>query len=140
MDIISHLLIGEILALPSQSNLKDNLIVAAFAVLPDITQLPIYLHIGHVNKRYFWWPKNSDWLHKRFRSRHPAWSALWELPHSFLFLLFVILPIVFCFHLPNMAIVSYFSHIFIDLFTCTGPIKPRGPIGETCSSKAGTNI
>ena len=46
MDIVSHLLIGEILGVTTQNNPKDVLIVTAFSVLPDLTQLvsPTFAH------------------------------------------------------------------------------------------------
>ncbi len=129
MDVITHLLIGEALALPTQSTLRDNLIVALFSLLPDTTQIPLYLHIGFINKRWLWFPRNSDWLKNHFRNKHPAWSALWEIPHSIIFFSLVIVPLVVIFDLPKMAAISYFSHIFVDLFTHTTEwgVKPFYP-------------
>ena len=128
MDVLSHFIIGETFGI-FQNSLKDNLIVASFGVLPDLTHVPLYFYVGYLNKRFLWWPKNADWYKHNFRQQNPKWSALWELPHSFLFLLFFITPIVLYFNLPKMAILSYGSHIFLDLFTHTSEwgVKPFYP-------------
>jgi len=129
MDIVSHALMGSALGIASEKNLRDILIVASFSVLPDITQIPIYFKIGRQHNRIFWLPKQINWLGKNYHDRYPAWAAIWEAPHSVFFLLLVVTPGVLIFHLPKMAIGSYFSHLFVDLFTHKSKwgIKPFWP-------------
>lgn len=129
MDIISHALMGGTLGIASEHNLKDILVVVSFSVLPDITQIPIYFKISHQHKRLFWLPKHIDWTDKNYHDRYPSLAAIWEAPHSIFFLLLVIAPTVWAFHLPKMAIGSYASHIFVDLFTHKSKwgIKPLWP-------------
>ena len=120
---------GGAIGMASEGNLKDILTVSAFSVLPDITQIPIYFKISRQHNRLFWLPKHINWGNKNYHDRYPAWAAIWEAPHSVFFLLFVVTPAVIYFNLPKMAIGSYFSHIFVDLFTHKSKwgIKPLWP-------------
>lgn len=120
MDVLSHLLIGEALALPSQTGLKNNLLVAGFSVLPDLMQIPLYLRVGFLNRRLFWLPKREDWFKNNFRPRNPGWAGLWDVPHSLFFAALVVAPLVWFLHLPKMAAAAYLLHIFTDLLTHTG--------------------
>jgi hypothetical protein len=130
MDIVSHALVGNIFKEFARSpSAKDKLIIILFAFLPDIpVMFLMYPLLGHANGRPFWIPYNSDWAGAR--SAHPIWSMSWEIPHSLLFLLLVITPLVFWFRLPKLAIASYLSHILLDLPTHTGVwgVKPFYPL------------
>ena len=130
MDIVSHALVGNIFKEFARSpSAKDKLIIILFAFLPDIpVMFLMYPLLGHANGRPFWIPYNSDWAGAR--SAHPIWSMSWEIPHSLLFLLLVITPLVFWFRLPKFAIASYLSHILLDLPTHTGVwgVKPFYPL------------
>lgn len=127
MDTLSHLLIGRLLAASSTRSRKEKWLIAAFAALPDLTQIPIYLYIGFLHHRPLWIPFNIDW--DGFRALHPVWSMLWEVPHSVFFVFLVVLPLVLYFRLPKMAFVAYCSHIVVDLFSHFGEwaVKPLYP-------------
>ena len=120
MDILSHILIGEIIALPTQSTVKNNLWVVGFSYLPDLPQIILYLYVGFLKKRFLWIPKNQDWYKIPLRDKHKFWVSLWDMPHSFLFWLIVIIPIVFIFNLPLACVVSSLMHLIIDLLTHKG--------------------
>jgi membrane-bound metal-dependent hydrolase YbcI (DUF457 family) len=129
MDFISHALFGKLFQTTSKlHSLKEKLIVISFAFLPDLPVAFVYLLLGRAHNRPFWIPYNSDWI--GVREAHPWWAASWEIPHSIFFLFLIIIPLVFYFRWPKIAILSYFSHIFLDLFTHTGEwgLKPFYPI------------
>ena len=107
-------------------------------MLPDIFTIPAYAYVGFISDRLFFVPNPSDWL--GFRNLHPIWSLFWELPHSLIFLLVVIIPLVIFFRLPKMAIAAYFSHIFVDIFTHSGEwkVKPFYPLSYTISGFTNT--
>lgn len=128
MDIVSHGLIGAALSVHPRYKKKEILVISLFGLLPDLFQIPVYLFLGFIKNRPFWFPQNTDWI--GFRDAYPVWSALWEIPHSLFFLVILIIPLVYYFKLPKIAIVSYFSHIFTDIFTHTGEwaVKPLFPI------------
>lgn len=128
MDFISHIFVGKIFQTASNLNsLKARTIVITFAFLPDIPVGFIYLLLGRANNRPFWIPYNSDWI--GVRETHPWWAATWEIPHSLFFGVLFIIPLVLYLNWPKIAIVSYFSHILLDLFTHTGEwgVKPFYP-------------
>jgi hypothetical protein len=117
MDFISHLLIGGIIALLVKASKKTKYLIVLFSILPDLFEIPLYLFVGSINARVFWIPNNADWI--GFRVLHPVWTALWDIPHSLLFLLALVL-ITFIFKLPRIFSFTYAFHIFIDIFTHTG--------------------
>ena len=127
MDIVSHVLIGGALAVPVANSAQEVGIITLFSVLPDLFQIPLYLRIGSLYHRSFWISHSYDW--KGFRKAHPLWSELWEIPHSLLFLVFIVVPLVMIFDLPLMAMAVYFLHIFVDGFTHRGEwaLKPLYP-------------
>lgn len=130
MDIVSHGIIGRACAAPKSGG-KETALIVFFAVLPDLFQIPLYIFLGYINNRPFFFPQNSDWV--GFRSAYPYWSQLWEIPHSFFFLIAVILPFVLWFKLPKAVLLAYFSHLFVDIFTHTGEwsVKPFFPLAFT---------
>jgi membrane-bound metal-dependent hydrolase YbcI (DUF457 family) len=127
MDIISHAMIGRIIAVREEKK-KDIYLIPFFAALPDLFQIPLYLFLGYVNKRPFYFPLNSDWI--GVRELYPRWVLFWEIPHSLFFLALVITPLVLLLKLNKLSIAAYFSHIFIDAFTHTGEwsLKPFFPV------------
>ncbi|MGC9968690.1 MAG: metal-dependent hydrolase [Minisyncoccia bacterium] len=127
MDVVSHILIGTVLGSASAASPGDIATITLFSLLPDLFQIPLYLRVGEEYHRYFWISHDKDW--RGFRGHHPFWSDLWEIPHSLLFLVFIITPFVLYFHLPRMAIAAYFSHIFMDIWTHKGEwrMKPFYP-------------
>lgn len=119
MDIISHGLVGTLIATFKKDYSKRDIALVSFSgALPDLTQIPLYLYIGYLNHRPYWIPLNDDWF--GFREGHPFACALWDIPHSLLFFFLVLIPLVFVLKLPRLFIAGYASHIFIDLFTHTG--------------------
>lgn len=129
MDVVSHVLVGKLFQVSSRpASWKHKLIVISFAFLPDLPVVFVYLLLGHEKGRAFWIAHNADWI--GIRAAHPVWSAMWEVPHSLFFVLLVIVPLVFCFRWPKIAIASYLSHIVLDVFTHTGEwrVKPLYPL------------
>ena len=128
MDFVSHILIGRTLATSQKNSKRDISLITFFSFLPDLPVIFVYLYLGFIKARPFLIPLNTDW--DGFRTFHPAWSALWEVPHSYFFALLIILPFILFFKLPKMAFVAYLSHIFVDLFTHAGEwaTKPFYPI------------
>lgn len=127
MDIVSHAIVGRMLVTKKKNSRKDIWLVSLFGALPDFFQFPLYLYLGYLNQRPFWYPLNSDWI--GFRAAQPTWMLWWDIPHSFLTLLFVVAPIVFLLKLNKLVLLAYFLHIFLDLFTHTGEwgVKPFFP-------------
>lgn len=128
MDIISHVLVGKASQEASRARTwKDKLVIISLAAVPDLPLLIVYLLVGHEQGRPFWIPHNSDW--SGVREAHPIWSAMWEVPHSAVFWLLIVVPLVAWLKCPKMAIVSYFSHIVLDLPTHAGEwaVKPFYP-------------
>ena len=131
MDFISHVLIGRILAFYKDYSRKSIALIILFSIMADIPQIFLYAYLGYLKLRLLWIPLNVDWV--GFRDASWAVTFLWEIPHSFIFLFVVVLPIVIYFKLPRIAFVAYFSHLFLDLFTHTGEwaVKPLFPLGYT---------
>lgn len=133
MDVFSHALVGNIFKEASRvDSFRAKLIIVLFAFVPDLPGLFIvYPLLGHEHGRPFWFPYNSDWVGAH--AAHPLWAAIWEVPHSLFFLAFVIAPLVLWFKWPKIAIVSYLSHILLDLPTHTGEWaeRPFYPINIT---------
>ncbi len=128
MDLISHVLAGK--AFQEASRVKtwrDKLVVISFAALPDLPLFILYLLVGHEKGRPLWIPYDSDW--SGVREAHPIWSAMWEAPHSTIFWLLIVTPLVLWLKWPKMAILSYLSHIILDLPTHAGEwgVKPFYP-------------
>lgn len=118
MDFVSHALIGRAIAEFNTAKKKDVIFISSFAVLPDITQLLLYPYLGYIKNRPFFLPNNEDW--NGFSLEHPFLTSLYLIPHSILFLGIVIIPMIYFFKLHKLCILSYFSHIFIDIFSHTG--------------------
>ncbi len=126
MDIISHALTGRLLV-PKSANRRDKWSVCLFGALPDVFQLPLYAYLGVRNGRPLGIPLNEDWA--GFRSS-PLVAALWEIPHSILFLIAVVVPLVCILRLNRVLIGAYALHIGVDVFTHSGEwaVKPLYPL------------
>jgi len=119
MDFISHGLVGITIGLLDNKKTKKKILATSFfSVLPDIFQIPYYLGLGYIKDRPFNWPKLEDWTN--FRGVHPFLDAFWDIPHSFLFLVIIIIPLVKYFKKSNFYIYAYLSHILLDIPTHTG--------------------
>ncbi len=119
MDIISHGLIGcAIGQFYCKTNVKKVGIAGMTAMLPDFFQIPYYLTLGYLCDRPFYIPYNEDWT--GFRGQLPLLDLVWDVPHSLLFLVLVVVPIVKKFRLEKILILSYLSHIIADIPTHTG--------------------
>lgn len=127
MDILSHLLIGLILASLLRCNRKKTFLIMLFSIIPDLFQIPLYLYVGYENARFLWIPLSVDWI--GFRLVHPILSLLWEIPHSFFFAMLVGSLVVFVFKLPKEVFLAYVLHLVIDIFTHSGEwaLKPFYP-------------
>jgi hypothetical protein len=127
MDIVSHALLGRVLV-TSRDRKPDIYLVTLFGALPDLFQFPLYLFVGYLHQRPFFYPLTSDWT--GIREAYPLWSALWEIPHSFLFVLLVVAPLVLYFKGNKLLIAAYALHLFVDLFTHSGEwaMKPLYPL------------
>jgi len=125
MDIVSHALIGSLIASKTH-NPKVVFWSTIFSVLPDIPQIPQYFFVGFLGRRKFWIPKSQDW--KGVTAKYPGWAAQYFIPHSF-FILPIIGLVIWLFKLPLLALVAYALHIIIDIFTHTGEwsVKPFYP-------------
>ncbi|MBK9209376.1 MAG: hypothetical protein IPL71_14160 [Anaerolineales bacterium] len=99
MDIISHAIVGRMLISKKSNTFKDLIFVPFFGALPDIFQIPLYVYIGYINSRPFFYPLTSDW--NGFRDLNPLWVLWWDIPHSLFFLLLVVTPIVLLLKLNN---------------------------------------
>ena len=126
MDIISHALVGTLFSERNQS--KEKLHHAFWGALPDIFQIPLYMFLGHKNSRLFWFPLSEDWI--GVRGTYSSWVLFWEIPHSVLFVLVVVLPVVRKFDLPISVIWAYLSHLLLDILSHTGEwsVKPLFPL------------
>ncbi|MDP7312041.1 MAG: metal-dependent hydrolase [Candidatus Thalassarchaeaceae archaeon] len=124
MDILSHALIGAIIAqlcLWKMDNEKIRrrwvLVGALLAVAPDLTNIPLYLHVGSLNDRFLWLPHHSDW--DGYRIKH-SWMVLgWEISHS----LVIAIIGAWLLHRKGYAIwpaLCWASHSIVDIFTHTG--------------------
>lgn len=113
MDIISHILIGRIISLKNEKKVRSWAMF--FSFLPDVTQIPFFIYLGYINSRLFFYPKIIDW--QGARELYPILTIIYEIPHSFFFLIFIILPIVIFLKLPKISIFAYFLHLFVDVFT-----------------------
>jgi len=118
MDIGSHILFGRALATAPKISRRNIFLITFFSYLPDLPQTFTYIYLGFVNSRPYWFPLNSDW--EGFRELYPFWIALWEIPHSLLFVFFVVFPVVYFLRLPKMALYAYLIHVIVDVFTHTG--------------------
>ncbi len=130
MDLVSHALIGKIFQVSSKlANFRAKFIVVLFAVVPDFPVLLVYLLLGREKGRPYWIPHSLDWI--GIREAHPIWSAMWEVPHSLLFLILVVCPLVLWRRWPRIAIAAYLSHVLVDLPAHTGEwaVKPFYPFG-----------
>lgn len=128
VDVLSHTLVGGLIeCLAVVRGRWKRVLVISFAFIPDLPVLFVYPLLGHENARPYWIPPNSDWI--GVRETHPVWSVLWEVPHSALFWVLVVVPLVLWLRLPRVAVLAYLSHILLDLPTHTGEwaIKPFYP-------------
>ena len=128
MDIISHSLIGKILSIPYKNSRKRFIGIIFFSVLADIISIPLYFYVGQIKNRFLWLPQNNDWI--GLRELHPYWSLFYDIPHSFFFLLLIIIPLAIFFRIPKITIIAYLLHLLTDLFTHTGEwaLKPFYPL------------
>ncbi len=119
MDVISHLLIGELIGVAARvETRRERALTVAFAALPDLPMAVVYPLLGQENGRPFWLPLQADW--SGLRELHPLWAAAWDVPHSLLFWALVIAPLVLLLKLPRVTLLAYLSHILVDVFTHTG--------------------
>ena len=129
MDVVSHALVGVLVAMAAGVRLwRHRAAMGLVAAAPDAPVAIVYLLLGRAHDRPFWIPLHSDW--EGVRAAHPVWSALWEAPHSLLFLALVVVPLVLHFRLPRVAIAAYASHLLLDLPTHTGEwaVAPLYPL------------
>lgn len=63
---------------------------------------------------------------------------MWEIPHSVFCIVLMIVPLVLWLRLPKLTIVSYSSHLMLDLLTHTGEwaVKPFYPLEWTVAGFA----
>lgn len=124
MDIISHALIGcAVGQFDRDAKMKKVGAVGLFAMLPDFFQLPYYLVLGYKHNRDYYIPYIEDWI--GFRGQMPMLDLVWDIPHSLLFVLVVVMPIVKKYQLGRVFIFSYLSHIIADIPTHTGEWNVR---------------
>jgi membrane-bound metal-dependent hydrolase YbcI (DUF457 family) len=125
MDPISHLLIGKLLTAYESSPAADAAAIILFSFLPDLFQIPLYLRLGRERGRKLWIPADADW--RGYRSSR--WALWWEIPHSILFAVLVVAPIVLLLGLTPLAIVAYLLHIIVDIPTHRGEwaVRPFFP-------------
>ncbi|HCC59736.1 MAG: hypothetical protein A2402_02630 [Candidatus Staskawiczbacteria bacterium RIFOXYC1_FULL_37_43] len=131
MDILSHILIGKIISFNKTK--VAQIWAMLFSFLPDLGQLPFYLVLGYENARPFLFPYNSDWMGAR--ATHPFLTAMWDIPHSFIFLFLIILPVILFFKIPKIAFFAYGLHLLIDIPAHAGEwaIKLFYPLNFTMS-------
>jgi hypothetical protein len=136
MDIVSHVLIGKLIANVTGVTPRDTNYIMLFSFLPDLTQIPLYLYLGYLKHRPFWIPCNSDWDNMRGQAK--MFSMVWEIPHSILFVGFILLPLILILHLPLYLLLIYLAHIIIDLATHEGEwaIKPLYPMQITIHGRS----
>lgn len=118
MDIVSHALIGKIFCFFDKKAEGKNFWVVLFSIMPDFVLIPFYIVLGKEYGRTFWIAQNVDWAGASIT--HPALTQLYNITHSLLFALIIILPAVFYFKLPKSAFFVYIFHIIADILTHTG--------------------
>lgn len=118
MDGISHLIVGRLVATTQKMTQKHKMLVATFGYLPDLSQIVLYPLLVWIIPRPYYFPANEDWI--GIADKHPWFTFAYEFPHSFLFVLLILLPMVWYFQLPKLCILSYISHLILDIFTHTG--------------------
>jgi len=118
MDIISHVLIGEIIFLLTGGTITTNFLIILFAVIADIVHIPYYLILGKKNNRKFCIAQKQDW--ERMSEKYKFFTILYNTTHSIFFAFFVILPIILFFKLSVWIFFAYLSHIIVDIFTHKG--------------------
>lgn len=117
MDIISHALVGKILS--SEQKSKKNIFwIIFFSVLPDLFLIPLFFVLGSEKGRFFSIPKNVDWFGAEIS--HKFLYSFYDLSHSIIIALIIILPVILLLKLPKLAFVAYLLHILLDLPTHTG--------------------
>ncbi|HRE25946.1 MAG TPA: hypothetical protein PK954_04880 [Anaerolineales bacterium] len=126
MDIVSHALVGRLLA-SRETPPKETALLMGAAALPDLFQIPLYAYLGYLKARPFWIPENADWI--GFRAAQPDWVLLWDIPHSVLFFVAAVVPLVLLLKMNRLVVLAYASHLVIDLFTHTGEwaVRPFWP-------------
>ena len=124
MDVISHAIIGAIIAQIFLWQLDDDktrrswvLFGACMGAAPDITNIPLYLHLGALNDRLLWIPHHSDW--DGYRSSHPLMALGWEITHS-LVLVVLVGGLLYKIGKPIWTAVCWGSHSLIDVLSHTG--------------------
>ncbi len=124
MDILSHALIGAIIAQLCLWRMEDDkarrrfvLIGALLAMAPDIANIPLYLHVGWMNDRFLWIPNHSDW--GGYRSDNTLMVMGWEATHS----LVIAALGTWLLYRKGYAIwpaLCWTSHSVVDIFCHTG--------------------
>ena len=124
MDVISHAIIGAIIAQVFLWQLDDDktrrwwvLFGACMGAAPDITNIPLYLHLGAINDRFLWIPNHSDW--EGYRSSFPLMVMGWEATHSLVLVIFIG-GILYKIGKPIWTAVCWGSHSFVDILCHTG--------------------
>lgn len=131
MDIISHALLGHLIGI--HANKRNKIAATIFAAAPDFFQIPLYGIVGYFGNKPYLIPENGDWI--GFRTSHPIFSLLWEIPHGLWMLILVgIIARKLNLHIWLM-IAAYGSHLATDMYTHTGEwaMKPFWPIQITVS-------
>lgn len=119
MDLISHGLTGRLLSVNPKNSKRDVFLVILFSLLPDIFFSAFYFFLGYENQRFLSIPRNSDWANASIL--HPVLNSITgQIPHSLIFALLVILPIVLLFKLPRLAFFAYLTHILLDIPSHSG--------------------
>jgi len=118
MDIISHALIGKIFCYFDKKAKNKNWQIILFSILPDFVIFPFYIVLGKENQRFLWIAQNQDWTGASLT--HPILTDTYNITHSIIFALLVILPVILFFKLPKSAFYVYLVHIIVDIFTHTG--------------------
>jgi len=124
VDILSHALIGAIIAqfclwrMENERTRRRLVVIGALlAMAPDLTNIPLYLHVGSLNERFLWLPYHSDW--NGYRANHP-WMVLgWEISHSLVIAAFG----VWLLRRKGYAIwpaLCWASHSLVDILSHTG--------------------
>lgn len=130
MDTVSHVFVGASIGeLSGHRNRRRIALTGLFAALPDLPCFLVgYPIAGYLADRDWLIPQDADW--DGLREAYPFVAVLWELPHSFLFLMCVIVPLVRFWRLPAACAVAYASHLVLDIPTHTGEwaVAPIWPI------------
>ncbi len=121
MDVISHVLIGEIIFLLTGGTITTNFLIILFAVIADIVHIPYYLILGKKNNRKFCIAQKQDW--EKMSEKYKFFTILYNTTHNIFFAILIILPIILFFKLSIWIFFAYLSHIIVDIFTHKGELE-----------------